>query len=139
MHPALGPLFPGIVVAAIIVLILVLVPTPAVGATVRELLGAAETEAQEGRLRAATSILEEAKEKSEVFVDTFGPVARRAYAQRTFKEAQEAFDAGRLDEARSLCDRVIALDPLAEGVVEFSREIDARLLDRRMRATREVE
>lgn len=84
-------------------------------------------------------ILQEAKDRSEVFVDGFGPVARRSYAQQTLAEARKAFDAGDLDEARSLTDRVIALDPLAEGVVEFSKEIDARLLDRRMRARREVE
>ena len=79
-------------------------------------------------------ILDEARKDTKTFIDGFGPVARRTTAQRTFDEAREAFDDGRLDEARSLCDRVIALDPLAEGVGEFSREVDRRLADARMLA-----
>jgi len=76
-------------------------------------------------------IIDEAKSNSEIFVDGFGPVARRTQAQRTMNEALEAFDNGNLSEARSLCDRVIALDPLADGVVELSLEIDARMADKR--------
>ena len=63
--------------------------------------------------------------------DGFGPVARRTQAQRTMDEAMDAFESGNLSEARALCDRVIALDPLADGVVQLSLEIDARIADKR--------
>ncbi len=76
-------------------------------------------------------IMDEAKENSELFVDGFGPVARRAQAKRTMDEAMDAFQRGNYSEARALCDRVIALDPLADGVVQLSLEIDARMADRR--------
>ncbi|GJM22551.1 MAG: hypothetical protein DHS20C15_24660 [Planctomycetota bacterium] len=77
-------------------------------------------------------ILDEHRQNASDFIDGFGPVARRTYALRTLDESREAFDDGRLQEARSLCDRVIALDPLAEGLGEYSREIDRRLADARM-------
>ena len=72
-------------------------------------------------------LMAEAADRSRIFVDGFGAVSRRTHAQRTFIEAQEALDKGNLAEARFLCDRVIALDPLADGVVEMSLEIDERL------------
>jgi hypothetical protein len=52
-------------------------------------------------------------------------------AMRTKNEAMEALERGNLSEARALCDRVVALDPLAPGVVELSLEIDARMADKR--------
>ncbi|MDG2148044.1 MAG: hypothetical protein P8N09_00825 [Planctomycetota bacterium] len=77
-------------------------------------------------------IIEESELAGEVFVDGFGPVARTTYAMRTMNEALEAFERGNLSEARALCDRVIALDPLADGVVQLSLEIDARIADKRL-------
>lgn len=76
-------------------------------------------------------LMAEAADRSRIFVDGFGAVARRTHAQRTFLEAQDALDAGNLAEARFLCDRVIALDPLAPGVVAMSMEIDERLANQR--------
>jgi len=76
-------------------------------------------------------IIDEHNSNTEVFVDGFGPVSRRAQAQATMDDAKSAFDAGNLAEARALCDRVIALDPLADGVIQLSLEIDARIADRR--------
>ncbi|RKY21865.1 MAG: hypothetical protein DRQ55_02760 [Planctomycetota bacterium] len=75
--------------------------------------------------------LDEAAARSEVFVDGFGPVARRTHAQRTIDDAQAALDNDNLSHARSLCDRALALDPLAEGLIELSDEIDLRMSDRR--------
>lgn len=76
-------------------------------------------------------LIDEAKEAGEIFVDGFGPVARSSMAMRTKNEAMEALERGNLSEARALCDRVVALDPLAPGVVELSLEIDARMADKR--------
>lgn len=76
-------------------------------------------------------MLDEAGRRSEVFVDGFGPVARRTHAQRTLDDAREALEDGNLASARSLCDRVMALDPLADGLIELSDEIDLRIADRR--------
>jgi type IV pilus assembly protein PilQ len=76
-------------------------------------------------------IIDDAKTNGELFVDGFGPVARRTQAKRSMDEALEAFDKGNLSEARALCNRVIALDPLADGVVQLSLEIDARMADKR--------
>ena len=76
-------------------------------------------------------ILDEVRSSSEVFVDGFGAVSRRAHAQTTMEEARQAFEAGNLSEARALADRVIALDPLADGVIQLSLEIDASIADRR--------
>jgi type II secretory pathway component GspD/PulD (secretin) len=56
-----------------------------------------------------------------------GSVARVEYAKRTLDEARAAMDRGDLSEARILCDRSLLLDPLADGALELSREIDARL------------
>ncbi len=55
-----------------------------------------------------------------------GPVARVEQAFRTLEDARSALEAGDLDEARLLCDRALLLDPLADGALELSREIDAR-------------
>ncbi len=56
-----------------------------------------------------------------------GPVARIEQAFRTLEDARAALERGDLDEARLLCDRSLLLDPLADGALELSREIDARL------------
>ena len=56
-----------------------------------------------------------------------GVVARVEYAKRTLDDAREAMDRGDLEDARVLCDRSLLLDPLAEGALELSREIDTRL------------
>jgi type IV pilus assembly protein PilQ len=58
-----------------------------------------------------------------------GPVARVEQASRTLADAREALESGDLDEARILCDRSLLLDPLADGALELSREIDARLAE----------
>jgi type IV pilus assembly protein PilQ len=58
-----------------------------------------------------------------------GPVARVEYARRTLDDAREAMDRGDLDDARVLCDRSLLLDPLADGALELSREIDTRLTE----------
>ncbi|MFT7462788.1 MAG: type IV pilus assembly protein PilQ [Pseudohongiellaceae bacterium] len=81
-------------------------------------------------------ILKEAAKRSEVFVDGFGPVSRATHATRTLADAQKAMDAGRLREARSLCDRVMQLSPLMPGVVEMSDEIDSRIADDQRRVAR---
>ena len=53
------------------------------------------------------------------------------YLPRGHDEALDAFENGNLSEARALCDRVIALDPLADGVVELSLSIDNNIADKR--------
>jgi type IV pilus assembly protein PilQ len=58
-----------------------------------------------------------------------GPVARVEQASRTLADARAALDAGDLDGARILCDRSLLLDPLADGALDLSREIDARLAE----------
>jgi type IV pilus assembly protein PilQ len=75
-------------------------------------------------------LIDDARAKSEVFVDGFGPVSRRSQATRYLEETKQALGNGNLNEARALCDRVIALDPLADGVVQLSLEIDAQIADR---------
>ncbi len=79
-------------------------------------------------------IIKEAAKRSEVFVDGFGPVSRTTHSTRTLEDAREALEAGRLREARSLCDRVMQLNPLMDGVVEMSDEIDSRIADDHRRA-----
>jgi len=59
-----------------------------------------------------------------------GPVARVEQAYRTLEESRAAFARGDLDEARLLCDRSLLLDPLAEGSIEYSQEIDARIAEK---------
>lgn len=78
-------------------------------------------------------LLEEARERSKQFVDGFGPVSRTNHTMSTLADARAALDAGQLRKARSLCDRVLALNPLAEGVIDLSLEIDARIADDRSR------
>ncbi|HEX5009048.1 MAG TPA: hypothetical protein VFY71_01510 [Planctomycetota bacterium] len=58
-----------------------------------------------------------------------GSLARVEYAKRTLDEAREAMDRGDLDDARVLCDRSLLLDPLADGALELSREIDTRVTE----------
>ena len=58
-----------------------------------------------------------------------GMVARVEHAKRTLDDAREAMDRGDLEDARVLCDRSLLLDPLAEGALELSREIDTRLTE----------
>jgi len=58
-----------------------------------------------------------------------GMVARVEHAKRTLDDAREAMDRGDLDDARVLCDRSLLLDPLADGALELSREIDTRLTE----------
>jgi type II secretory pathway component GspD/PulD (secretin) len=83
-------------------------------------------------------ILNEAAKRSEIFLDSFGPIARATHAERTLDEARSALAAGRLREARSLCDRVMQLSPLKPGVVGVSDEIDALIADdRRLSADEE--
>jgi type II secretory pathway component GspD/PulD (secretin) len=81
--------------------------------------------------------LDDAATRSEVFVDGFGPVARRTHAQRTIDDARQSLEEGDLWEARSLADRALALDPLADGLIELSDEIDLRLSDDRRAAAAE--
>jgi len=53
---------------------------------------------------------------------------------RSDDEAREKLADGRLREARSLCDRVMSLNPLMDGLVELSDEIDAQIADDRRRS-----
>lgn len=90
-------------------------------------------------LEDAQQIIDDAERRSEVFVDGFGMMARRTHAQRNFQEAQAALDRGDLTEARFLCDRVIAVDPLAVGVIPLSDEIDRQLKQARRASAAEGE
>jgi type IV pilus assembly protein PilQ len=76
------------------------------------------------------TIIEENKAGRDQFRENMGPVARVEQAHRTLEEARAALGAGDLDEARLLCDRSLLLDPLAEGAIDLSQEIDARLAER---------
>ena len=71
--------------------------------------------------------VEDSKDDTRQMRHNAGPVARVEQASRTLEDAREALDSGNLDEARMLCDRSLLLDPLADGALELSREIDARL------------
>ncbi len=55
-----------------------------------------------------------------------GPVARVEQAHKQLEDARAALERGDLDEARLLCDRSLLLDPMADGALQLSREIDAR-------------
>ena len=59
----------------------------------------------------------------------YGPVARIEQATRNFADARESLEKGDLDAARSACDRGLLIDPMHEGAIELSREIDARLAE----------
>ncbi len=74
------------------------------------------------------SLIKERYERdSEYFRDSFGIEARYTQGQAVQEEARAAMNAGRLEEARMLCDRALKIDPLAEGLVDLSVEIDRRL------------
>jgi type IV pilus assembly protein PilQ len=73
------------------------------------------------------SIVEDSRDDSRQMRKNAGPVARVEQAFRTLEDARAALERGDLDEARLLCDRSLLLDPLADGALELSREIDARL------------
>jgi type IV pilus assembly protein PilQ len=81
--------------------------------------------AQDGELE-----VDRAEASRDRFRQGFGPVARVEQARRTLEDAREALGRGNLDSARSLCDRSLLLDPLADGTLELSQEIDARLAER---------
>jgi type II secretory pathway component GspD/PulD (secretin) len=81
--------------------------------------------AQDGELE-----VDRAEAGRDRFRQGFGPVARVEQARRTLEDAREALGRGNLDSARSLCDRSLLLDPLADGTLELSQEIDARLAER---------
>jgi type IV pilus assembly protein PilQ len=73
------------------------------------------------------SLVEDSKADTRQMRQNAGPVARVEQAFRTLEDARAALERGDLDEARLLCDRSLLLDPLADGALELSREIDARL------------
>jgi type IV pilus assembly protein PilQ len=75
------------------------------------------------------TIIEDTRDKRDQLRKNMGPVARVEQAHRTLEEARAALDAGDLDEARLLCDRSLLLDPLADGAIDLSQEIDARLAE----------
>lgn len=68
--------------------------------------------------------IEEAKRDSGLMVDAMGPTSRAHFAGDYLDEARDALAMGRLDEARALCDRALKINPLGEGVIELSMEID---------------
>ena len=72
-------------------------------------------------------IVEDSRADTRQMRQNAGPVARVEQAFRTLEDARAALERGDLDEARLLCDRSLLLDPLADGALELSREIDARL------------
>ena len=61
--------------------------------------------------------------------ENYGPVARVEYAGKALEESRVALAAGDLGTARRLCDRALLFDPLAEGAIELSQEIDGRLTE----------
>ena len=61
--------------------------------------------------------------------DNYGSVARVEYAGKAFEDARAALAEGDLGTARRLCDRGLLFDPLAEGAIELSQQIDARLTE----------
>lgn len=62
----------------------------------------------------------------------YGSIARVEYAHRSLEEARAALAEGRLSDARRLCDRSLLFDPLAEGGMELSQEIDARIAEKQV-------
>lgn len=76
-----------------------------------------------------SGVVEDARADAQQMRKNAGPVARVEQARRTLDEARAALQAGDLDEARLMCDRALLLDPMAEGALELSREIDARLAE----------
>jgi type IV pilus assembly protein PilQ len=78
----------------------------------------------------AEKMIDKNRDGREQLRKNMGPVARVEQAHRTLEESRDALERGDLDEARLLCDRSLLLDPLAEGAIELSQEIDARLAER---------
>lgn len=74
-------------------------------------------------------IMERAEQDSRVLRDAMGPTSRVHMAGDYLSEAREALAMGRLDEARALCDRALKIDPLGEGVLDLSMEIDDALAE----------
>jgi type IV pilus assembly protein PilQ len=74
-------------------------------------------------------LIADARQDRRQFRKNMGPVARVEFAYRTIEEARKAMDQGNLDYARSLADRALLIDPMAEGLLELSQEIDARLAE----------
>jgi type IV pilus assembly protein PilQ len=60
-----------------------------------------------------------------------GRLARVEQAKLTLDDARAAMTRGALGEARVLCDRSLLLDPMADGAIDLSREIDARIAEAR--------
>jgi len=64
--------------------------------------------------------------------ENYGSVARVEYAGKALEEARVALAEGDLGTARRLCDRALLFDPLAEGAIELSQEIDSRLTEEKV-------
>ncbi len=75
------------------------------------------------------ALVESYEARGEAFRDTFGLISRAEHAQSLLEEARVALDEGDLDEARELCDQVLQMDSLADGVAELSGEINNALTE----------
>lgn len=73
-----------------------------------------------------------AEAKRDRMRENYGPIARVEYAHRALEGARAALAEGDLSEARHLCDRALLFDPLAEGAVELSQEIDGRIVEEKV-------
>jgi type IV pilus assembly protein PilQ len=73
-----------------------------------------------------------AEARRERMRENYGSVARVEYAGKAFAEARTALAEGDLGTARRLCDRGLLFDPLAEGAIELSQEIDSRLTEEKV-------
>lgn len=80
--------------------------------------------------RTGAEIVADHQRNRSEFIDHFGPEARISYAKRLFDDAATALAAGQLDEARMLCDRALMLDPLADGGIDLSMDVDRALAER---------
>ncbi len=72
----------------------------------------------------ARPTIERAERNSDVLRQQMGSTSRTNFASDHMHEAREALAKGRYDEARALCDRALKIDPLGDGVIELSMEID---------------
>lgn len=70
-----------------------------------------------------------AEARRERLRENYGSVARVEYAHTALEEARAALAEGELGQARRLCDRALLFDPLADGAIELSQEIDGRLTE----------
>jgi type IV pilus assembly protein PilQ len=70
-----------------------------------------------------------AEAKRDKLRENYGPIARVEYAHRALEEARTALAEGDLATARKRCDRALLFDPLAEGAIELSQEIDGRITE----------